>query len=166
MSQETLLKCIMLPDSSAIPLFDKLAPENELLTTNMQKFDKISVLSSFGIHEFVQTAAEGFFHWFEDTGIHAARKLFMPVDVLETLEFTNPDRKHVQDKLFDTKASFFFDFKTTTLLKTTMFKISILPGYKDSVELHETLAASVLNKDTNDLLKTESIKGILEYKFT
>ena len=35
MNHDTIVKCIMLPDSSSIPLFNKLAPENDHLTTSM-----------------------------------------------------------------------------------------------------------------------------------
>ena len=46
-----------------------------------------------------------------------------------------------------------------------MFKIPVLKGYKDSIDLFETLAASVVEKDSNELFKSESIKGIIEYKY-
>jgi len=90
----------------------------------------------------------------------------MAVDYLETLEFQNPDRDKVAKNLFSPDKSIFFDFKTTTVLKTTAFKISVLKGYQDSVLFHETLAASVIKKGTTHIFKTQSIKGILEFKYT
>ena len=46
-----------------------------------------------------------------------------------------------------------------------MFKIPVLKGYRDSIDLFETLAASVIEKDSHELFKSESIKGIIEYKY-
>ena len=41
----------------------------------------------------------------------------------------------------------------------------MLKGHKDSVEVHETLAASVIQKDSNSVFAAQSIKGIIEYKY-
>ena len=65
-SHETILKCIMMPDSSCIPFFNKIAPENDQLTTSMQKFDKMQIKETFKFWKF---AYDGLFHWVEDTGI-------------------------------------------------------------------------------------------------
>jgi len=35
MNHNVIIKCIMLPNSSSFPFFDKMAPENDHLTTSM-----------------------------------------------------------------------------------------------------------------------------------
>ena len=55
--------------------------------------------------------------------------------------------------------------KTTNVLRTTMFKVPVLKGYKDSIEFFEALAASVITKDSIGIFSTVSIKGIVEYRY-
>ena len=160
MPLETIIKCIMMPDSSCVPFFSKLAPENDHLTTSMQNFDKTPIKEKFRFWKF---AYSGLFHWVEDTGVSELERIFKEVPSLDTLVFDNPDRKEAQKTLFP--RSLEKDKNTTNVIRTTMFKIPILKGYKDSIDFHEALAASVITKDSIGIFGTISIKGIIEYKF-
>ena len=55
--------------------------------------------------------------------------------------------------------------KTTTILKTVMFKLSYTLGSERSLEFHEALAFSVLKKGSNEVFRSESINAVVEYKW-
>ena len=55
--------------------------------------------------------------------------------------------------------------KHTTILKTVLFRCSLIPGSHQSVDLHEKLAHSALTKDSCAVFATETMDAIIHYKW-
>lgn len=89
LSQATITKCFMMPNSSCIPFFASLAIQDDQLSTSMQKFEKISVNHEFKFFKFIY---DGIFHWIESADFKKKKRIFHVVKSLDTLAFANPDR--------------------------------------------------------------------------
>jgi len=77
-----------------------------------------------------------------------------------------PVRKEVQKKLFvRDRWGLNVTCKSTTILKQVLFRFPLIPGSTESVDFHETLAYTVLKKDSNLVFQTETIDAIIHYKW-
>lgn len=110
---------------------------------------------------------EGLVHWMNDSSVKIPDRIFFTVEQMKELELEGSStREEVKKILFDADSwGLNVTSKSTTILKTVLFKCSLIPGSSKSVDLHEILAYQVLKKDSNEIFQTETVSAIIAYKW-